>query len=84
MLHLRQSIYLVLTTVLSASFLMFHIAFNEISTALSIQFWYKGSSYTRFMWSNDMFILWNRFSAIFYKDTECCLHILPKQHTFTY
>ena len=51
-----QSIYLVLTKVLSTSFLMFHIAFNEISTTLSIQIWYK-SRYTRYMWSNDMFIL---------------------------
>ena len=33
MLHIRQSIYLVLTNVLSTSFLMFHITFiNEIST----------------------------------------------------
>ena len=29
-----------------------------------------------------MFILWNSISAIFYEDRECCLHILPKQHTF--
>ena len=42
MLHIRQSIYLVLTNVLSTWFLMFHITFNEISTPLSIQFWYKG------------------------------------------
>ena len=81
MLHIRQSIYLVLTNVLSTSFLMFHITFNEISTTLSIQFWYKGR-YTRYMWSNDMFILWNCISAIFYKDRECFLHILPKQHDF--
>ena len=83
MLHIRQSIYLVLTNFLSNSFLMFHITFNEISTTLSIQFWYKGR-YTRYMWSNDMFILWNCISAIFYKDRECCLHILPKQHTFVH
>ena len=63
MLHIRQSIYLVLTNVLSTSFLMFHITFNEISTTLSIQFWYKGR-YTRYMWSNDMFILWNSISVI--------------------
>ena len=36
MLHIRQSNYLVLTNVLSTSFLMFHITFNEISTILSI------------------------------------------------
>ena len=39
MLHTRQSIYLVLTNVLSASFLMFYITFDEISATLSIQFW---------------------------------------------
>ena len=39
MLYIRQSIYLVLTNVSSASFLMFHITFDEISTTLSIQFW---------------------------------------------
>ena len=44
----RQSIYLVLTNVLSTSFLMFHITFNEISTTLSIQFWYKGR-YNRYI-----------------------------------
>ena len=83
MLHIRQSIYLVLTNVLSTSFLMFHIPFNEISTTLSIQFCYKGR-YTRYMWSNYMFILWNRISPIFYKDRECCLHIFPKHHFFIY
>ena len=36
--------------------LMSDITFNEISTTLSIQFWYKGR-YTRYMWSNDVFIL---------------------------
>ena len=68
MLHIRQSIYLVLTNVLSTSFLMFLITLDEISTTLSIQFWYiyKGR-YTRHIWSNDMFILWNRISAIFIK-----------------
>ena len=39
MLHIRQSVYLVLTNVLSTSFLMFHITFDEISTTLSVQFW---------------------------------------------
>ena len=64
MLHIRQSIYLVLINVLSTSFLIFHITFDEISTALSIQFWSKGR-YIRYMRSNDMFILWNRISTIF-------------------
>ena len=80
MLHIRQSIYLVLTNVLSTSFLMFYITFNETSTTLSIQFRYKGR-YTWYMWSNDMFILWNCICAIFHKDKEYYLHILPKQHT---
>ena len=66
MLHIRQSIYLVLTNVLSTSFLMFHITFNEISTTLSIQFWYKGR-YTGCMWSNDISILWNWFLLFFIK-----------------
>ena len=83
MLHIRQSIYLVLTNVLSISFLMFHITFNEISTTLSMQLWYKGR-YIRYMWSNDMFILWNCISGIFYKDREFCLHVLPKQHTLVH
>ena len=73
MLHIRQSIYLVLTNVLSTSFemtfLMFLITFNEISTTLPIQLWYNGR-YTRYMWSSDMFILWNCISAISYTDRE--------------
>ena len=81
MLHIKQSIYLVLANVLSTSFLMFHITFDKISATLSIQFWYKGR-YIWYMRSNDMFILWNHISAISYKDRECCLHILPKNPTF--
>ena len=61
---MNPSIYVFLTNVLSTSFLMFHITFNEISTTLSIQFWYTGR-YTRYIWSNDMFILRNCISAIF-------------------
>ena len=93
MLRIKQSIYLALTNVLSTSFLMCHITFNEISTTLSIQFRYKGR-YTRYIRSNDMFILWiqssrnvvpwNHVSAIFYKDRELCLHILPKKPTFVH
>ena len=83
MLHIRQSIYLVLTSFLSSWFLMLHITFDKISTALAIQFWNKGR-YTWYMWSNDMFILWNYISAIFYEDREFCLQILPKQHAFVH
>ena len=82
-LYIKQSLYLVLTNILSTSFLMFHITFDEISTALSIQSWNNGR-YTRHMWINNMFIFWNCISAFFYKDRECCLHILPKQHTFAH
>ena len=83
MLHIKQSIYLVLTNVLSTSYLMFHMTFDEISTTLSIQFWYKGR-YTQYIRNNDMFILWNHTSGIFYKDRECCLHVLLKKPTFVH
>ena len=75
MLHIRQSICLVLTNVLSTSFLMFNIIFDEISTALSVQ-----GRCTQYMWRNDVFVLWNRISAIFYEDRKYCLHIFPKYH----
>ena len=81
MLHIRQSIYLVLKNVLPTSFLIFYITFNEISTTLSIQFWDK-CWYPQHMWNNNMFILWNWISSIFYKGRECYLHILPKQHSW--
>ena len=35
---------------------------------------------TRYMWSNDMFVLWNSISTIFYEDRKYCLQIFPKQH----
>ena len=38
-------------------------------------------TYTRYVWSNDMFVLCNLISAIFYEDRIYCLHIFPKQHT---
>ena len=72
----RQSIYLVMANVLSTSFLIFHITFDEISTTLYNSG--KGRC-TRYIWSNDMFVLWNRISAIFYKDIKYCLHFFPKQ-----
>ena len=40
--------------------------------------------YTQYMWTNDMFILWNCIPAIFYEDREYCLEILPKQHAFVH
>ena len=76
-----QTVYLVLTNVLSTSFLMFHITFDEISTTL-----YncgKGKC-ALYMWSNDMFVLWSRISAIFDKDRKYCLRIFPKQHALVH
>ena len=35
---------------------------------------------TQCMSSNDVFVLSNRISAIFYEDKKYCLHIFPKQH----
>ena len=72
MLQITQSIYLVLTNVLSALFLMFNITFNEISTSL------YNSGYTGCMCDN-MFILWKHvFSIFFMKIENSALHILPK------
>ena len=81
MLHIRQSVYLVLTTVLSTLFLVFHITFNEIRTTLSIQFWYKGILDTCGAMTCSYFGV---TFLLFYKDRECCLHILPKQRTFVH
>ena len=64
MLRIIQSIYLVLTNVLSTSFLMFQIRFDEISTTPYISGKRRCTWYT---WGNDMFVLWNRISAIFMK-----------------
>ena len=77
MLHTRQSIYLVQTNVLSTSFLMVYSTFDEISTTHCLYNSDQGRC-TQYMWNNDMFILWNHISAIFYEDRKCCLHILPK------
>ena len=71
---------------LYTSFLMFHITFDEISTTVSTQFWYKGRYtryiYTRYSIEAEMLILWNRASAIFYKDRERMLftHLAKKAH----
>ena len=81
MLHIRQSIYLVLTNVLPTLFRMFHITFDEIITTLYNSS--KGRS-TRYMWNNDIFVLWNRVSSIFYKAREYCLLIFSKQHTLVH
>ena len=78
MLHIRQSNYLVLTNVLSTSFLNVP---HYIRWTLSAQHCLYNSGKgrcTRYMWSNDMFVLWNRISAIFYEDRKYCLHIFSK------
>ena len=82
MLHIRQSIYLVLSNVLSTSFLMFHIHLMKLAQHCLCNSC-KGK-YTWYIWSNDTLILWNFMSAIFYEDIESCLLILPKQHTFVH
>ena len=84
MLHIRQSNYLVLTNVLSTSFLNVP---HYIRWTLSAQHCLYNSGKgrcTRYMWSNDMFVLWNRISAIFYEDRKYCLHIFPKQHALVH
>ena len=80
MLHIRQSIYLVLTNVVSTSFLMFRVYLMKLAQHCLYNSG-KGK-YTRCIWSNDIFLLWNCISAIFYEDRECYLLILPKQHPF--
>ena len=69
MLYIGQSIYLVLKNVLSASYLM--------KTVRNCLHNFGKGRYTRHMWENGMFILWNDISDIFYEDRECGLHILP-------
>ena len=39
---------------------------------------------TQYMWRNDMFVLWNHISAIFYEDRKYYLHIFPKQHALVH
>ena len=82
MLYIKQSINLVLTNVLSTSFLIFALHF--IKTAQYCLYNSGNGRYTGYMWRNDVFILWNQISAIFCEDRECCLQILPKQHAFVH
>ena len=70
-----DSTYSVLTNVLSTSFLI-----SILHSIKSSQHCLCNSSKgrcTRYMWSNDMFVLWNCISAIFYEDRKYCLHIFP-------
>ena len=34
--------------------------------------------YTRYMWNNGIFIIWNNITDLFYEDREVGLHIMPK------
>ena len=52
----QQSIYLVLTNVLSTSFLMFHITLMKSAQHCPYNYGIAKGRYTRHMWSNDMFI----------------------------
>ena len=82
MLHIRQSTYLVLTNVLSASFLMFHITFNEISTTLL----YNSGIKVDILDTRGAMI-WSYFGIVFllfFIKIENAVYILPKQHTFVH
>ena len=81
MLHISQSIYLVQTNVLSTSYwystlhLMKsaqHCLYNS-GIKVDILDTYGAMIYSYFGIA---------FLLLFYKDRECCLHTLPKQHTF--
>ena len=78
MLHIRQSIHLVLTNVLSTSTL------HSMKSAQHCVYNFGKGTCARYTWTNDMFVLWNRISAIFYGDRKYCLHIFPKQHAFVH
>ena len=83
MLHNRESIYIVLTNVLSTSFMMC----STLPLIKLVQHCLYNSGkgkYTRYIWSNNIFIPWNCISAIFYEDRESCFQILPKQHAFVH
>ena len=47
-----------------------------------IHIWYTFDTW--YIWSNDIFVLWNCIFAMIYEDRECCLQILPKQQTFVH
>ena len=36
------------------------------------------NKFTRYMWNDGMFLLWNHIADIFYEDQECGLHFFPK------
>ena len=38
----------------------------------------SSGKFTRCMWNDGIFLLWNHIADTFYEDQECGLHILPK------
>ena len=71
MLHITQSLCLALANVLSNSFLMFRITFNEVSTTLSIQFYYRAmiSSYFGIAFLLFFIKIWNAVYTSYQKST---------------
>ena len=66
-------------------FYLLHFWCSTLHSIKSAQYCLYNSGKGRciqYMWSNDMFVLWNCISAIFYEDRKYALHIFPKQHTF--
>ena len=83
MLHIRQSIHLVLTNVLSTSFLFIWSALHSMKLAQHCQYNSGKGRCTWYMWNNDMFVLWNRISAIFMK-IENALYTPFQNSTFLF
>ena len=71
MLHIGQSIYLVLTK----QFIYF---ISDMKTARNCLYKSGKGKYIPQMWKNGMSIPWNHISDIFYEYRECGLHIMPK------
>ena len=61
-----------------------YIQSNQHNTICTILVKVDVLTCTRYIWSNDMFVLWNHISAILYEDRKHCLHIFPKQHALAH
>ena len=77
-LHIRLSVYLVLTNFFIISDVPHYIRWNQHNTICIIQV--KVDVPDTCGATNDMFVLWNPISAISYEDREYCLHIFLKPH----